>query len=371
MRKPRALFGNAAFDLVAGSELVILEAVEALIARGWDCDICAWYCNNPMKRLAQEAGATIIEMPIDIPAFAYDLVWMQNRIEPVLDYAELPDEAPHTLFVFAHLDPNWSFAQPGVLHEPLLGGRFLATSPRSEERLVSRGLARDRLMLFRNPAPAHFAGQPKNEGLRSILIVSNHPPSEVRDAAMQLGERGIATSFWGVDGNVVGKRITPQTLSDADAVITIGKTVPYALRARRPVYVYDHFGGPGWLMPQNFIATRARNFSGLCCERKIDGAQIANEILNGFAQANHHAAVSLPLDPEDYALDIFVDRLLALQGSAPSPAEHRQRLAPQAIGLLAERELALCAGRYFGWVTATHRKATAAAKAEAPALTGA
>ena len=361
MRKPRALFGNAAFDLVAGSELVILEAVEALIARGWDCDICAWYHNHPMTALAREAGATIIETPIDIPVFAYDLVWMQNRIEPVLNYAELPDEAARTLFVFAHLDPNWSFAQPGILHEPLLGGCFLGTSPHSEERLVSRGLARERIMLFRNPAPERFVGPPKNEGLRSILIVSNHIPDELRDAAALLRDKGIAVSIWGANGDTIGKRITPQALIDADAVVTIGKTVPYALRARRPVYVYDHFGGPGWLMPQNFATTRARNFSGLCCERKIDGAQIADEIRSGFAQANHHCAVSLPFEPEDYSLDLFFDRLLALQEAAPSPAEHRRRLVPQAVGLLAERELALCAGRYFGSVTATHRKAAAAA----------
>lgn len=361
MRKPKALFGNAAFDLVAGSELVILEAVEALIARGWDCDICSWYCNNPMKRLAREAGATIIETPIDIPAFAYDLVWMQNRIEPVLDYTETTGEAERTLFVFAHLDAKWSFAQPGVLHEPLVGGCFLALSPHGKERIISRGLARDRVMLFRNPAPERFAGQPKNEGLRSIMIVSNHPPGEVRDAAVLLRARGIAVSIWGASGDVVGQRITPQALIDADAVITIGKTVPYALRARRPVYVYDHFGGPGWLMPQNFAAARSRNFNGMCCERKIDGKQIAAEILEGFAQANHHCAVSLPFEPEDYALDLFFDRLLALQEAAPSPAEHRRRLAPQAVGLLAERELALCAGRYFGSVAATHRKAAAAA----------
>ena len=41
--------------------------------------------------------------------------------------------------------------------------------------------------------------------------------------------------------------MTPEVLAPYDAVVTIGKTVQYALSMGIPAYVYDHFGGVGWL----------------------------------------------------------------------------------------------------------------------------
>ena len=357
MRRRRALFGNGAFSLIAGSELVILEAAEFLLGLGWQVDIAAWSLGEPMTRLARAAGASVLQLPCAIDAFAYDIVWMQNRIEPLLDFfAEGDDEAARTLFVFAHLDRDWSYAQPGVVVEPTLGQLFLVTSERAVERVVRRGLPRAHVLMTRNAAPDAYEhpGNPDLARLRSLLIVSNHAPEEVVSAKAILRERGVEVVHCGVGGDVRAHRVMPADVARADAVLTIGKTVPYALRARRPVYVYDHFGGPGWLTDRNFVAAQERNFSGLCHARRLDPRALGEEIVDGFAAANLCAASRDVAD--DYRLEVLFEKILDALAKARTPAEHRIRLRSRHVELLAERDLADAAGRYFAWGLSFHNR---------------
>jgi hypothetical protein len=357
-RPKRALFGNAEFSVIAGSELVLIEMVEFLRAAGWLCDITAWSIGKPMRDIARQVGATLIESPIDIKAFRYDLVWLNNRLESVFDYTQSPDDAPRTLFVFAHLDRSWSFAQPGIVLEPLLGTTYLVTEWAAIERLSGYGLPERDIRLFRNPAPQAFELTPASvsRGLRRMLAVSNHPPKEVAETVVLLRERGIEVICWGSEGDVRQTRLLPTDLVDADAVLTIGKTVPYALRANRPAFVYDHFGGPGWLKKDNFASAADRNFSGLCCERRLTATELCEEIVAGFDDARQFA-ISIGRDlPVQYRLEETASQLLALQVTAPTPAEHRARLERHMPAWRSERQLALTAGFYFQRAMNAHRK---------------
>jgi hypothetical protein len=352
------LFGNAAFAETAGSELVILEIAEDLIRRGWACDLVTWAPGPPMAEVARKAGVGVLNQPTKVRPLAYDLVWLQNRIEPVLDYSDAPDDAPRTLFAFAHLDRNWFFAQPGVIAERQLGQMFVVPSELGRQRIVEAGLDHTKVHMFRNAAPAGFEMQPPpaRERPERLLVVSNHAPAEVMQAIPLLRAAGVETIHWGHGGDVRDKRLMPADIAGADAVITIGKTVPYVLRARRPAYVYDHFGGPGWLRSENFVGARERNFSGLCCERRLDAAAIAAEVLDGYAAAAAEAAARSEAELAPFRLEPFIDSVLAAAASAPTPAEHRARLAPLALALKAERHLAEAAGSYFGAFMSLWRK---------------
>ena len=354
-RQRRALFGNAGFSVVAGSEIVIMEIAEELIRQGWACDVVAWDIGEPMMRVAQQAGIRVLSNPCEVRPFHYDLVWLQNRLEPVLDYTPSESDAPRTFFAFAHLDRSWPLSQPGVVAEGVLGQVFVVTSERAVERVVEGGLPREAVHMFRNAAPSAFEMPPpaprKYPG--RILVVSNHPPAEVLQAATLLRAAGVEVIHWGLEGDVREQRLLPADLAMADAVITIGKTVPYALRARRPAYVYDHFGGPGWLRNDNMMRVAERNFSGLCCERRVDAAIIATEVMEGFAAAAAEAAARDDAELADFQLERFVASLLEM--AAPTPAEHRARLAPHAVALRAERNLALAAGTFFAELTQVYR----------------
>ncbi len=367
MRKRRALFGNAAFEVIAGSELVILEIVEYLVSIGWECDITGWYIADPMRQLAIRAGAKVLPTPTTVRPLDYDIVWLQNRLETIFDYSESDNEAGQTLFAFAHLDQTWSLAQPGVLLEPLLGGVFVVTSERAVDHVVKRGLPRANVRMIRNAAPRAFL-RSIGDGrryLERLFIVSNHLPPELAEAASILRENDIEVVHYGSGGDVQGRRLSPSDLEGADAIVTIGKTVSYALCARVPVYIYDHFGGPGWLRDTNVESAKEANFSGRCCERHLNGETIASEIIGEFAAAARESAARSDDALADFKLEPFIDGILGLVAAAPTPAEHRAAMERDSVRITAERELATAAGHYFKSTLWTNRKAQALKAEEA------
>jgi len=56
------------------------------------------------------------------------------------------------------------------------------------------------------------------------------------------------------------------------------------MAARRPVYVYDRFGGPGWITSENFKNAEKFNFSGRCVGQEKSAEEIASEILTRIDQ---------------------------------------------------------------------------------------
>lgn len=106
------------------------------------------------------------------------------------------------------------------------------------------------------------------------------------------------------------RRIEPKDLRNCDAVITIGKTVQYALAMKRPVYCYDRFGGPGWLDHRNVELAAHYNFSGRCCSRRIAADEIVSEIVQGYSSARMDTDRLFSILGEDYLLNQKLDKVL-------------------------------------------------------------
>ena len=100
---------------------------------------------------------------------------------------------------------------------------------------------------------------------------------------------------------MAGKKelINDKILKKYDAIISIGKTVQYAMSLQIPMYVYDIHGGEGYLTLENIEKNRAKNFSGRGFDKK-SAEQICNEIIEEFEKA-------LKITPEikKYAYDNF------------------------------------------------------------------
>ncbi len=347
-RGPSALLATSQFAGIAGSELVLLELAEQLIARGWRCDILAAWADEPMRGLARAAGATVIGKPAEVRPLTYDMVWIQTRLEAAMDYAPGPDEAPRTFFAFAHLDLKWSLTQPGPVLEPLLADAYVVTSEEARDHFAAAGLESAKIRLFRNAAPATFVpGEGRPIDLRRLLIVSNHAPAEVAEAADLLRADGVEVVRMGKGGDLEGRRIEPADLQGADAVLTIGKTVPYALAARVPVFVYDHLGGPGWLSAETFQPAMRTNFSGRCCGRRLGAEALAEEVKAGFADAAVYARSLSEAGLESFRLEPFVDGLVEASRTGPTPRERRARLTPHAAAIAGEQQLTRAANHYL------------------------
>ena len=345
----RVLLGTTSFEHVAGSEILLLELAEAFMAQGYSCDLAAFDLALPMRRLATRAGIQFLRKPAEIRPLSYDLVWLQTQIGPTMNFASTEGALEKTLVAFAHLDLRWKLAGPGVVLEDLVADRFMFPSPEAAAHFRARGLGGPRACVFHNAAPAAFrrdAGEAR-QTLRRILFVSNHLPPEIGEAAALLRAQGIEAVHWGQSGDVRDARLLPRHLDEADAVVSIGKTVQYALRARVPAYVYDHFGGPGWLSPGNLAAAAWHNFSGRCARRTLSPEGIAREIVEGFMAASEAAAVFTDDQLRPFSLEHQVELLIAGLADA-TPVEARlERLRGSASLLAREQDLAAAAGHYF------------------------
>ena len=351
------------FQQFAGAEIVTLEIAEYFRAMGHECTIACWFAGAPLLGIARRLGVTVTDRPESLNAFDFDLVWAHHHVAPVLRYEDGPDAVERTFFAWRHLSVVGRFEMPGLVLQDLICDRAYAVSEEARSLLVEFGMSEHGIMVFPNPAPAafHRAGltQAGGHGVRSVLAVSNHAPPELLDALGILRAQGIAVRHVGRNGE--GQlRVTPSLIRQFDAVISIGKTVQYAMCCRRPAYVYDHFSGPGYLDEGNVAQAAWHNFSGRCARRELAAADIVREVVGGYAEARSFAA-NLPASRlEDYRLEPYLERLLDAVGLARLNSAHLAVLARNQAMLRRERAFCAGAGNAFRGHQAFRRRAEAA-----------
>lgn len=332
------------FQQFAGAEIVTLEIAEYWRALGHAVTIASWFIGPPMAPLASRAGITVTDQPDTLNAFDFDLVWAHHHIAPVLQFRLSDAACARTLFAWRHLSALGHFELPGLVLQNLVCDRLYAVSEEVRQRLLLTGVTPEDISLFPNPAPDSFhhalpAG--RGDALRSVLLVSNHAPDDVLQALVILQSGGIKTRHIGQDGE--GQiRVTPEMIRGADVVVSIGKTVQYALCCRTPVYVYDRYGGPGYVSDENLDAAAAWNFSGRCGQRRLAAAALAQDIIAGYQQSRRFAAGLHTDRLAQYRLAPYLDRLLDDVTRATSNSDRDRVLQAHLPMLLRER--AFCAG---------------------------
>lgn len=220
-----------------GSELVTIELAEYLASKGVDVTV---YTNSVGG--VWEGHPLVTSDKPDVSAF--DLLWIQHDM---LIHSLTFRKREGQRIIFNHMSSYVDLEWPRLPdYEMELADVILANSPETREKLHSLGLSG--VELYQNPAPAFTSHRMATN--TQPLMVSNHPPEEL------LGIPGVKV---GIDRPI---RMSPDALAKCPYVICNGKTVQYALRAGVPVYLYDHFGGPGWLTEENFEVAEWHNFSG-------------------------------------------------------------------------------------------------------------
>lgn len=294
----RVLITQAHLVHYQGSEIVTLELAEYLASQGADVIVAVQAYGYPLREEFERREIAVYEI-LDpelervLEQRAPDIAWIQHSI--------IPDallRAPRGVrFYFhhmsAHLAPEFTLI-PEL--ERRLATAVLFESPSS---LVSHrntgaydGMDDDRLQVFGNPAPERFgdADRDPEAAPRRLLVVSNHLQPELLDALRQLdGEFEVELVGSERELGATPKRIEADDIARAGAVISIGKTVQYALAVGTPVFVYDHFGGPGWLTPENFEGVAFENFSGRGSAGRMSADEIAAQLRDGFEGAGRSA----------------------------------------------------------------------------------
>ena len=337
---PRILITANHLRRIRGSELVTLELAEEFLLRGWHVDVYTNLFLSPMaERFAALDGVgggtlRVADDPYDDFGLDYDLIWVQHSLLPPSVIGRLAERETRTPIVWHHMSALAEIELPLVADiENDLSDLETYVSERTRELQRRYGLTEPSLIIA-NPVPRRFTepsaradatpaadvaaaadlavsdlARPDRARPARIAVVSNHPPQEVQDAAAVL--RGLD-----VEVDVIGeatevREITPELLGAYDGVVTIGKTVQYALSLGLPVYVYDHFGGEGWLTPDNDAAQATTNYSGRATGRRIDGDAIAAEVVDGFAAAREFARDRRAHHAERFSLRRSIDGVLS------------------------------------------------------------
>lgn len=275
-----------------GSEIVALQIAQSLAALGDEVTLASNIISAPLADHATGLSLTDDVAGLDLAAF--DLVWCQHdllSLVPLSAFEKASREGvPH--IAYASLSPFEPYEHiDGISARALLADVYANSSETADAIARSSTLKRDDIHVFHNAAPAAFWRRPasmQSAALRTLLLVSNHLPKELAACAVLLERHGISVRHIGTGGDV--RMLDPADLEASDAVVSIGKTISYAIAMGKPAFIYGHFGGDGWLTGDNFAQNRDFNFSGRPHRRRLDPATLAAEITDGYADAAAHSA---------------------------------------------------------------------------------
>lgn len=295
MENKKVLITNFEIRQFSGSEVNILSIAKCFEKIGYEVYIATLNFDSPLFDEIKNESYNFINITqneFDFENIKFDIIWSQHSF--LLDWLIFEKKLQADKVIISTLSPFEPFESvPDYSNDMNL---ILANSFETKEQLQKEGF--NNIYLFENSAEKSFFNNTKSvKELKKIAIVSNHIPDEVMDAKKILEEKSYIVDIYGFAGKKV--LINDKVLNEYDLVITIGKTVQYCMALKIPVYVYDRFGGPGYLNEENFDMNRKYNFSGRKFEKKS-----ANELVNDIIQ-NFNCSLSNLDYIYNYALENF------------------------------------------------------------------
>jgi len=292
----------------SGSEIATLDITKEFLAKGYIVCVGTFIFHDPLKTEFDKLNVRLIDLNT-ASAEHFDLIWAHHFT--TLDTCLIDIGITADKIIFSSLSPYESLESPPLSTEQV--DLFLANSIETKDTLLDMGVDGAAIEILPNPVSDDFFTLTSNRdvSLQKIAIVSNHIPSEIKNTLPLLHNKGIEVKIFGIEGEF--KLITPNILTEYDAVITIGRTVQYCLAMGIPVYCYDRFGGPGWITKSNIQKASEYNFSGRCTNRRLSSDDIANEIIQSFSTVQSEKDFYRQFALENYSLSrlvaIFVDKV--------------------------------------------------------------
>lgn len=321
----RVLITNSAMSNIGGSQIVCRDLAMVLKAAGAEVTIATLAIAEPMRALCEAAGIALVSLrdTAQLPA-EVDLVIGLHW--PVVGAALLHCEVAFRHLVLVSLSPYepvealWAMIDRADLI--LVNSQENADAQRL---VVADAHAAPRLEVLPNSLPCEwFADRPPPpQQLGTVLAVSYRGSARV--AALTTALRGAGISVSEI-GHLTDHRLVDPAMIDAhDAVLTIGHTAQKAMARGRPVFVYDRFGGPGWMTPDLVDRAEHFNFSGRGLPTP-GRAAAATAFVEGFAAAADAAGGALA---ERAATRYRLEDRLAVLLARLEPGRAPQRLGRQ------------------------------------------
>lgn len=296
----------------AGSELVTLDIATEFQRWGWDVTVATFRFGGEIKKYFNERNIEVINvLNQSLSTIDFDLVWSHHF--PVLVKCLVEDSIKTKYLLLSSLSPYEPLEAIPFFHTQ--ANLILCNSEETKEKIIEDNklqLFASKICVFKNSVPSNWfeiEAIKENFELKKIAIVSHHPPKEVLNAMDILRTKKIDIELIGITGNT--KLVDIDLLSSYDAVITIGRTVQHCMALGIPVFCYDHFGGPGWLTPNNFQRAEWFNYSGRCCYQKLQVEQLVNELIKGFVDSRKYVKFFRNYAFDNYSLTKNIETVIA------------------------------------------------------------
>ena len=299
-----------------GSEIVTLELAIFFKASGAEVIVYSWIFEEPIKSEFARHNIEVTTDPNDARFTEADLIWVHHQVLPENIMRNINDFAKNAKIIFYHMgvDTKLYLEQPYIHNlEQKIGDLsvFVSDECQKEQNKLCPGLLKNRQAIMPNFVADEFCEKmthPLPKKIKKICCVSNHVPKELRGVIEQLREAGVSCDIFGLHDKYA--KISSEILSNYNAIITIGKTVQYGLCMGIPVYVYDHYGGPGFLNEKNYENAKKRNFSGRGFTFKTT-SEIIEELKNDYTDAKDFYRVNSTKWQEEFSIKKIVDATLA------------------------------------------------------------
>jgi hypothetical protein len=261
----KVVLGAFGFAHPGGTESYVMTVAHELRRIGHEPIVTAHEL-GAMADLAQRRGIVVARDPAELPR-SCDVVFAQDAIMA----GTLAERYPESrLVAFAHsdlFDHQLPILLPGVV------SAVVVASDRVAARIRALPLEAPVVRLRHPIDTEHFiAGGPIREHPRRALILSNYLHGARRRALVEAWEAA------GVECVQVGaptrSELDPvSAIADADIVVGKARAVLEGMSCARAVYVFDEFGGDGWVTPDNYARLEADNFAGQASPGPCDVAR--------------------------------------------------------------------------------------------------
>lgn len=283
-KRKNILFTNLFLATRTGSELHILELASAFINSGWDVTCFALVTAHPMIEAFSKIGIKLVELGHERELENhYTVLFAQHHLAS--DYIWTNTDITFDKIVVSSLGPKTQHEKLPFLSKDADLFVYVSEETRLANHIDSSTAPH---LIFPNcisscffdsaeKTTRHFGQAPSK-----IAVVSNHVAPELRQLSSLLVD-SCSIGYFGLEDLSID--VTPDFLQEYDLVITIGRTVSACFATRTPVYVYDIFGGGGYITPDTLVQSAKYNFSGRpSCVRKTTH-ELKEDIFNRYADA--------------------------------------------------------------------------------------
>ena len=328
----RVVIGLLSLGQPGGTESYVLTVARELGRLGHEVVVAAQEL-GPMAEEAERAGVRVAADATEWPdrcdaIFAHDAIMT----------CELAERYSDTRLVYFAHSPVYEHQLP-ILLEGVVAAVVVA-SELTARRI--RALALDApIVRLRHPIDTdRFSAGPIRDRPRRALLLGNYLTGRRRKALVDAWEEaGVECVQVGAYSRTTAD-VVPE-IAHADIVVAKARAALEGMSCARAVYVYDAWGGDGWVTPGNYSALEANNFAGLATGLPRGSDELADDLaaysadmgwLNRELAVTHHSA-------RRHAESL----VRVLSGGAPrqngvAPYAELARLAR--IGLHAQREAA-------------------------------